>query len=352
VSQQRRIDPFGTVLTWGGLALLVYLVYLVVAPFLVPLGWAAVLAILFYPLHARIAQRRSSTTSAALTTVVAAVILIGPMVSVVTSFAPEALQTATNLQGFLSGLQSSRFDAILREIQSRLPRAVRPNLTSLVNNSIDNLGSFLVAQSGAVAKGLAGFVVDLAIALFATFFLLRDADAIMRGIRRLIPMPAVEREELIARTRELISIGVVSSLVVAAVQGFLGGVVFAILGLAAPLFWGVIMGLCCLLPFGAWVVWLPAALLLAIDGDVTRALILIGLGLGIVSGADNVLRPMMLSGKANMNGLVVFIGLLGGMSVFGLLGLVLGPIVIVTAMALLQTYLESPRREKIELSEP
>jgi predicted PurR-regulated permease PerM len=188
------------------------------------------------------------------------------------------------------------------------------------------------------------------IALFATFFLLRDANAIVRSVRRLLPMDVTVTEELITRTQDLIAVGVVSSLVVAAVQGLLGGIAFAALGLNAPIFWGVVMALCCLLPFGAWVIWLPAAVLLAIDGSTTRALILAGLGLGIVSGVDNVLRPMLLSGKTNMNGLVVFVSLLGGMSVFGLLGLVLGPIVVMTALALLQTYAETPRTGRADVT--
>ncbi len=174
----------------------------------------------------------------------------------------------------------------------------------------------------------------------------------MRGVRRLLPMDHAAREELIARTQELIAVGVVSSLVVAAVQGFLGGVSFALLGLSEPIFWGVVMALCCLLPFGAWVVWMPIALLLALSGDVTRALILAGLGLGIVSGVDNVLRPMLLSGHARMNGLVILVGLLGGVAVFGLLGLVLGPIIIVTALALVKSYVESPGRERLDVTDP
>jgi predicted PurR-regulated permease PerM len=220
---------------------------------------------------------------------------------------------------------------------------------TFAGDAVRLVGGFIVSQSGLWARNVAGFIIDLGIALFATFFVLRDADAIMRGVRRLLPMDLAAREELIARTRELISVGVVSSLVVAATQGVLGGLVFAVIGLNSPVFWGVVIAFCCLLPFGAWVVWMPTAIMLAVNGDITRALILGGLGLGIVSGADNVLRPVMLAGKANMNGLVIFVSLLGGIGAFGLLGLVLGPIVVVTALALVNVYVNSPRQERIEL---
>ena len=350
--ERQTADPFGLALTWGGLAFLVYLVYLVVAPFLVPLGWASVFAILFYPWHARIVRKWGPGLSAAATTILVAVLLIAPMVLLVTSFAREAIQAVSNAQTTLEGGGSSRIERIWPEIEARLPIAWRANVTAFVADAVRTVGAFIVSQSGQIARNIVGFVVDLGIALFATFFLLRDADAIMRGVRRLLPMDHSSREELIVRTRELISVGVASSLVVAAVQGLLGGIVYALLGLNSPVFWGVVIAFCCLLPFGAWVIWLPTALLLAINGEVTRALILAGLGLGIVSGVDNILRPMMLSGGANMNGLVIFVSLLGGIAAFGLLGLVLGPIIVVTALALLTAYMQSPRRERIDMPGP
>ena len=97
--------------------------------------------------------------------------------------------------------------------------------------------------------------------------------------------------------------------------------------------------------FGAAIVWLPAGIFLALSGSYTKALILIGLGAGVVSMVDNVVRPLLLSGRVQMNGLVIFVSLLGGLNVFGLLGIVLGPIVVVTAMALVSSYVETVPEE-------
>jgi len=179
------------------------------------------------------------------------------------------------------------------------------------------------------------------LALFATFFLLRDGDAIMHGVRRLLPMAPNTREVFIQRTADLIAAGVTSSVIVASLQGALGGVAFALLGLAAPVFWGVVMALACLLPFGAGVVWLPAAIYLMATGSVTKGVVLIAVGAGLVGMVDNVLRPLLLSERVHMNGLVIFVSLLGGLNVFGLLGIVLGPIVVVTALALVQSYVDT-----------
>jgi predicted PurR-regulated permease PerM len=202
--------------------------------------------------------------------------------------------------------------------------------------------TFLMAQSGALLTNVALFFVDLALVLFATFFLLRDADEIMHAVRRLLPMSAAAREVFIHRTADLITAGVTSSVIVAALQGLLGGIAFALVGISAPVFWGVVMGFACLLPFGAWVIWLPAAVLLAVSGSITKGLVLVGLGFGIVGTVDNVVRPLLLSGSVQMNGLVIFVSLLGGMAVFGLLGIVLGPIVVVTALALVSAYVHEP----------
>jgi len=146
----------------------------------------------------------------------------------------------------------------------------------------------------------------------------------MQAIRKALPLDEQLRERVIEQTGDLVSASLVSAGVVAAVQGLLGGLAFAVLGIGAPLFWGVVMAFLCLLPFGAWVVWLPAAVMLAASGDWVRGLILAGFGVAVVSAVDNFLRPALLSGRSGMNGLLVFISLLGGLSVFGSLGLVVG----------------------------
>ena len=257
----------------------VYLVYLVVAPFLAPLAWAGVFAVVFYPIHAQLATRWGPGRAAAATTFAITAILIVPMVVVAGAFVREGIDATARLQaGLVQGMAS--LERAWEAIEQRLPASLHIDLTSLAVEGVRNAAGFLVAQSGSLVRNVAGFAVDLALALFATFFLLRDSPAIMRVIRRLMPMDEPSREATLARTRELISVGVVSAGIVASVQGFLGGLVFALLGIQSAVFWGVVMGLCCLLPFGAWVVWLPASIVLAVGGSVGRAILLAALGFG------------------------------------------------------------------------
>jgi predicted PurR-regulated permease PerM len=133
--------------------------------------------------------------------------------------------------------------------------------------------------------------------------------------------------------------------VVAVVQGAVGGVTFAILGLGAPVFWGVIMAFFSLLPLGAWIVWTPTAIWLMLTGEIGRGIALAAIGAGGISLIDNFLRPLLLSGRTQMNGLLVFISLLGGIAAFGLLGLVLGPVIMATAISFVDAYAMERRNE-------
>jgi predicted PurR-regulated permease PerM len=334
----RPADRVTDALTWGALILLAWLVYLVVQPFLIPLGWACVLAIVTYPLHVRLSRHLANGRAAALTTAVVTVVVIVPAVAVTVAFVRETLEIAGGLQAAMTDGRLAWLERAWAMLEKRIPATSNVDLATLSADALRQTATFLMTRSGSIFQNVATFVVDLVLALFATFFLLRDADEIMRVIRRLLPMDDNARDKLIRRTRDLISAGVTSSAIVAAVQGVLGGVAFALVGIGAPVFWGVVMAFMCLLPFGAWVIWLPAAIILGAGGDITRAIILGVLGLGVVSTADNVVRPALLSGQAHMNGLVIFVSLLGGLSVFGLLGLVLGPVLVVTAMSFLTGY--------------
>jgi predicted PurR-regulated permease PerM len=325
------------------LAALVYLLFLVVEPFLAPLGWAAVLAIIFYPMHERLARRWGAGPSAAATTVAAAVLVVGPILLITTAFVREAIDAATALQNAFAEDRFAWVERAWQSIEQRVPATQRVDLRALITDSAKRGAMLLAAQSGSVVRNVAGFVFDLIVALFASFFLLRDSPALMAAVRRLLPLDEPMRERLIGQTRTLVSMSVTSSGIIAAVQGTLGGIVFAAVGIDAAVFWGVVMGFFCLVPLGAWVIWLPAAVLLAIGGSIGRALIVAGLGVGIVSAVDNVLRPVLLSGGTKMNGLLILIALLGGVRVFGVLGLILGPIVVATGVALLQTYMATGR---------
>jgi predicted PurR-regulated permease PerM len=188
-------------------------------------------------------------------------------------------------------------------------------------------------------KGVASFLFALVITVGVLFVLLRDASSFARALRRALPFGAEQNERLIALTSDLVFASVTATIAVAAVQGLIGGLTFALLGVSGYVLWGVMMFLLAFLPLvGATLVWLPAAVWLALSGSLGKGIVLAVVGVLVLGNVDNVLRPLLLSGKSQMNTLVLIISLMGGVSAFGFIGIVLGPLVAALLTALAESY--------------
>jgi predicted PurR-regulated permease PerM len=343
----RERERVSIVLFYGFVLLLAYLVFLVVQPFLSPLLWASVLAVCFHPWYRRLRKRFSPSGSALATTLIVTVIIIVPVVILLSTLVREA---AVSLPDFQTVVQTgpAGIQHFWEGLQRRIPLPSPTAVMNLITDGVRNLAAVIASQTGNIVANIAVSFLNLIITLFVLFFFLRDAEILGRAVRKLLPFEEAQREQLISQALELIRASVVTGLAVAATQGFIGGVTFALLGIPSPAFWGVTMAFCSLIPVvGASIVWLPAALFLMITGEMTRGLILIAVCGGVVSSVDNFLRPMLLSGRTEMNGLVLLISLLGGVAAFGFVGLVLGPVVFATATSLLDTY-RSPAAPTID----
>ena len=313
---------------YGVLLLLGYLFIRILTPFFAPLGWAAVLAIFIYPWYEKLVPRYGNARAAAFGTLVVTLLIVGPGLVVLRAFVQESRAAVSAVDHDAFAGQLALLEQAWNRIRALIPGAQAVDLRSLINEAISRTGGFLAAQVGGLLADIVVLLFQLFVTLFALFFFLRDADALMQTVRRSLPFEDLRRERMIRQTRDLVYASIAAGLMIASIQGLAGGVVFALLGLAAPVFWGVTMGFLALLPFvGTWVVWVPAAIWLIATGQFLKGTILAVLGLTIVGSIDNFLRPAILSGRAQMNGLLMFISLLGGVSVFGLLGLVLGPLV-------------------------
>ena len=336
-------ERFTTLIFYGVVLLLGYLVVRVFEPFLHPLGWASVLAICVYPWHERLLRRMARTPAAAASTVIVTLVLIGPGLALLGAFAREGKAALEGLDRETLASHFAWAEGIWNRFLVYIPGTQTIDLATLLNQASANVAGFVAARIGGLLADLAVFVFQLFVTLFALFFLLRDAPSIMRLMRRVLPFEDRRRERMIDQTRDLVYASVTAGLIIATLQGFIGGILFAALGLDAPVFWGVTMGFFALLPFlGTWVVWLPAAIWLASTGNLGKALTLAAFGAVIVGSVDNILRPALLAGRAQLNGLLMFVSLLGGVSVFGLLGLILGPLVVALVASLLEAYAGDP----------
>jgi len=330
-------ERFSELLFHGILILVGYLAYKVTSPFLGPLAWAAIFALTLSPLHVRFALRFGNARAALLTTLITAVLIVGPIVTILSMLANEMPDVANFAQRLPTEATPERIRTIWDSIRQRVPVNLPEDPTQLISQGAQAVAGFIAPRLGGAVANLFGLIGSLFVMLFALFFLLRDRQVIVDMIRRVLPFPQAERERLITETHDLVIASVGAGLAVSAVQGVIGGITFWAMGLPAPAAWSVIIGICSLIPVvGAALVWGPVALWWALSGEIGKALILTGIGAGVIGMVDNILRPLLLSGRASVNGLVVFIGLLGGGAAFGFVGLVVGPIVLVTAGTLVE----------------
>jgi predicted PurR-regulated permease PerM len=328
-------ERFTELLFYGVLIGMGYLALTTVWPFLTPLAWAAILAMTLRPVYLWFCVRLRNANAALATTVLAGLLIITPAVflsAVIAQQVPAAID-------YVNGLSATTPQQILRfwaNIRARVPVPLPPDPMTLISQGAQTAASYLVGGAGSLVANVVSTLGSLFVMLFALFFLLRDGRNFAVLIRGLLPFSEAESDRLITETTELVVASVGSGLIVAFAQGVVGGLSFWMLGLPAPLVWGTVLGICSLLPVvGATIVWVPVAVWLFLAGDVGRAVILTGLCGLVLGSVDNVLRPVLLAGRTSASGLVVFIGLLGGVSAFGFVGIVLGPIVLVITGSLI-----------------
>jgi predicted PurR-regulated permease PerM len=333
-------DRIAHLVYYAAILLIGYLCFQIVQPFLVSLGWAGVLAVCMYPVQVRLAPRLGRSWAAGVSTILVLLLIVVPVWLIVRALVSEGAPAVAALQDAVQSAKPERLVEGWEWLVTRIPFLAPDRVLASVSDAGQQLVGALASRSGAVIGGAAMVVVNLSITLFALYFFLRDARAIVAVIRGLMPFDTDQRDRIVNQVGDLIFASVTAGLAVAGVQGLLGGLAFWLLGLHAPVVWGTIMAFFALIPVaGAWVIWAPVAAWLIVTGDVTRGIILIVIGVGLVGMADNVLRPLLLSGRAAMNALVMFVALLGGVAAFGLIGLVFGPVVVAVALALLEAYL-------------
>lgn len=331
-------DRLVTLRLYGLLAVVAYLAFAVVQPFLGPLAWAVIFALMLAPLQARGRVRLGAHRAAALLTMGAAVVAVAPAVFlavVLVDEIPRALVSLAALQAPAPDSLAAWWDAV----RARSPVLLPEDPAALVADGVQRLLGLLAPRLGGLLANAALVAGQLVVMLCLLFFLLRDGAVYVRRLRGLLPLPVHEADRLLRATHDLIVASVGAGLAVALAQGALGGIAFWLLGLTSPVVWGAAMAVCSLIPVvGSALVWAPAALWLLATGDVVRAGTLAAVGVGVIGMADNVLRPVLLSERTAVGGLVVFLGLLGGTAAFGFVGLVLGPVILVTAGSLLDVF--------------
>lgn len=340
-------------------AVLGYALILIFVPFLGPMAWAAFLAFLLYPLNLRL-RRRSLRRRRMLGKGVAAGVLtfLAPIV-ILLPLSALSIDFAAQISALMQRVQKSAAELDIQSLSDlqQFPWIARINvwLEAHAGFSAEQIQSWLVSGTREVLKraasmgggfflGALGSLVGFAIMLFLLFFFLRDGDAMLARARRLIPLDEERKERLFRQLSGVTRAIVVGTSVTALLQGALIGIGFKIASLPSPVVFGVLAALLSMLPVGgAAFVWGPAAIWLFVDGRWGYGIFMVGWGL-LLGGLDNVLRPILISGRARISTLAVFIGVLGGIPAFGSIGIIAGPVVLSLALALIEFAEESRAR--------
>ncbi len=332
-------------------AVLGYALILIFAPFIRPMTWAAFLAFLLYPLNLRLRRRfHGRGLSAGILSMLAPIVILLPLSALSIEFVAQISVLIQKMQKSAAGLDIKS----LSDLQ-QFPWVARINawLVSHAGISAEQIQSWLVSGTREVLKdaasigggfflGALGSLLGFAIMLFLLFFFLRDGDAMLLRAQRLIPLDDVRKERLFHQLSGVTRAIVIGTSATAILQGMLVGIGFTICSLPSPVVFGVLAALLAMLPVGGTaLVWGPAAIWLFIDGRWGFGIFMLAWGL-MLSGLDNVLRPLLISGRARISALAVFIGVLGGIPAFGPIGIIAGPVVLSLALALIE-FIEETR---------
>lgn len=311
-------------------------------PFYGAILWALVVAILFFPLFHKLTlkmpQRRNS--AALLTLLAVILIVIVPAVAIGTLLIEEAIATVQRIQA-----QQIDLGKVLSDIQAALPGPVEEMLDRMGFGNVAameaRLSNFFVTalriaagQALSIGQGAFGFFVQLGAMLYLTYFFIRDGRILTREIGERVPLKPEQRRDLFEKFTAVIKATIKGSLIVAIVQGLIGGLTFWALGINAPLLWGVVMGFMSLLPaVGTGIVWVPVAIYLFATGAIWQGVVLVICGLLVIGMVDNVLRPILVGKDTRIPDWVVLITTLGGIAVMGINGFIVGPVIAALFMA-------------------
>ena len=336
----------------------IYLLYLILAPFLSSIIWAILLAMVFYPLFQRLQRllKKKEVLSVLLMTLLVLIVIILPFSLLMASLAGEVVDLYHQVEEMIKTGQLQTYIERMKEIPifkwilAGLGQHIdfsQANPLPLLLKNLNQISTFIFNQTTTLLKGFSSFVVGFFFTLLSLYYFFKDGSHLFARLKEIVPLPSKERDLLIQRFRDMIYATIYGGLLIAMIQGLLGGLSFWVLGLPSPIFWGTAMALLSFIPIGGTaLIWVPAAIILLIEGAVLKGLLLLGMGVFVISMVDNLLRPFFISTRTNIHPLLLFFAVLGGVQAFGLIGFVAGPLVATLFLTLIEIYIQGIKFEK------
>jgi predicted PurR-regulated permease PerM len=356
VRHNRRRSPTGIII--AGLLASLALAIWILRPFLVPLTWAAILVGVCMPWKQRLTAllRGRRRLAAVLACLLVSMVLVVPCVFLVIMLARESVNAYQQMQELLLSPQfestvRGRWDGLVAWLFQVSGGAVDLQDVDLRTGLLEGMqgaSGFLVALSSELMSRIFSGVLQLLLMIATMYFLFVHGPQLLPRLQSAIPMSHRQQRVLLRQFAEVSTVVLYGSFLTAVGQGLVGGLTFWALGLPSPLVWGAAMAAASIIPVGgSGLVWFPTAVYLLLSGEWVKGVVLIAIGFGVIGVVDNVVRIFILGGRMRMHILLVFLSIVGGLKAFGLLGLVLGPLTIVTLQTFFvfyETELRYPQR--------
>jgi len=321
-----------------------YFSYQILKPFLSPIAWAIVLSLVFYPVYAFLLKYiKWRAIASFITLIMILIVIVGP-------FSYLSLLLAKELKHISDYLEEGRLEAIHRALEHPAASSVINGIRSIFDiteaeidkaivEGILKFGKELVER---ITSGLGNIIsvsLNFIFMCFSVFFILKDGTGFLKRIRDYMPFSEEQKDRLTRQIRDIIISTVYGGVVVAIIQGTMGGVAFSLLGIPSPVVWGLAISVASFIPLlGAFAVWGPATVYLFIQGEVLKGIILAIVGVFGISLIDNILKPIIIGSRTKMPILVIFFSVLGGIKLFGLIGLIIGPLVLALFVSVVEIF--------------
>ena len=297
---------------------IVYLIFLLVKPFIPVILGSLILAFAFHPLNRKLGLKiKKPFLTAAITTIIIFLIILLPLIFVLNAMAVESISAYQYIQGQdFSDLTSKFLDG---------------KLTSNLQEIIDKVVSFFVQTSSKIVLSIPTLVLNIVLLFFLTYYFLKDGDSIVDIIKK--HLPAKNKQIILNKFDRLSKALIYGTILVALIQGILGGIGFLIFDVPSPILWGTAMAITSFVPvIGTALIWMPAGILKLIQGNLVSGVGILLYGGIVISMADNFIRPYFVSTKAKVHPAIVLVGVLGGLNLFGFTGIIIGPLFLALAL--------------------
>jgi predicted PurR-regulated permease PerM len=317
----------------------IYVCLRILSPVLNVIAWSSVLAITFHPFFRYLARRTGhAAVSALMASALVAVAFVIPLLFVAALAIDQFLALEESFQRTFTADGGVDLTTTWGQVYDWLSRRLGIDASAIAvwaRQHATELTRMAAQYAVVIATSVTGALVSFVFIIFSMFLMFRDGERMIAQIPSLLPFERTQSEALLLRIRDVIYGGVYGVVMIGLIQGVLCGAMFWALGIPSPALWGMVTVLTSALPIvGAAAVWVPGTLYLLLTGAWAQAAILAASGTIVISGVDNFLRPKLVGGRVGLSELVVFVGVLGGLQLFGVLGMVLGPVVFALAASL------------------